>query len=43
MSKLKMEEYLIKERTSNFSNSNAPTNPSLRDLPIVLAAEWLRI
>ena len=34
------EESLRKEIASNFTNGNALTKPSLRDLPIVLISAW---
>ena len=42
VSKLRMEVEgsLKKEIASNFSNSNALTHPSLRDLPIILFSAW---
>ena len=42
ISKLRIEvgESLRKEIASNSSNSNALTNPSLRDLPIVIISAW---
>ena len=38
--RMEVEEPLRKEMASNYSHNNVLTNPSLRDLPIVLISAW---